>query len=59
MVRLKVYHDSIVVFRYEKFQFQYGAIKSIHATIALRLWFQFQFQYGAIKRLLHICGCNI
>ena len=49
MVRLKEKHHRRPKRALHKFQFQYGAIKSIFNLLGLKRNHEFQFQYGAIK----------
>ncbi len=50
MVRLRAYWFIFYPITQKKFQFQYGAIKSIRLLNANLIAIRFQFQYGAIKR---------
>ena len=61
MVRLRAHGINASNNRYQKFQFQYGAIKRLNKGIYFRMPYLFQFQYGAIKRSLviaRLCGVN-
>ena len=50
MVRLKVRKPANLVVYGDRFQFLYGAIKSIYAFMYFVAVIKFQFLYGAIKR---------
>ena len=50
MVRLRGAVKNQFIITDNKFQFQYGAIKSILMSVELMILLIFQFQYGAIKR---------
>ncbi len=51
MVRLRETASQIKPAGSNKFQFQYGAIKSKRRYQIRQGWKEFQFQYGAIKRI--------
>ena len=53
MVRLKE-TGQIKVDQLIKFQFQYGAIKSLPSIVEVPNTVEFQFQYGAIKSYLNV-----
>ena len=52
MVRLKVWKRVQAFWFIQIFQFQYGAIKSVHIRVQQKHTTVFQFQYGAIKSSL-------
>ncbi len=50
MGRLRANQDELNIYLFNKFQFQYGAIKSEKIDKRRESGRLFQFQYGAIKR---------